>query len=126
MQNEAHYLRQPVPPPQRKFAKSLRSASTPAERRLWQLLRAKQMEGLKFKRQVPIDGYIVDFVCFEARLIVEADGGQHSESSRDTERDAHFESQNLMTLRVWNNDILQNPEGVISEILRVAKSRIDR
>ena len=83
------------------------------------------MEGLKFKRQVPIDHYIADFVCFEARLIVEADGGQHSESSRDTERDAYFESQNLMTLRIWNNDILQNSEGVISEILRVAKSRID-
>ena len=99
--------------------------ATQAERRLWQLLRAKQLEGLKFKRQVPIDRYIADFVCFEARLIIEADGGQHSGSIQDAERDAYFASQNLMTLRIWNNDILQNPNGVISEILRIARLRID-
>ena len=118
-------LRQPVPPQKRLLAKSLRLNATPAERRLWQLLRAKQLEDLKFKRQVPLDGYVADFVCFEARLIIEADGGQHSGSVHDQKRDAHFAARNFKTLRLWNNDITQNPEGVIAEILRVAKSRIE-
>ena len=59
----------------------MRADSTKAENVLWQALRNKQLEGLKFKRQVPLDGYILDFVCFDARLIVEVDGGQHSECS---------------------------------------------
>ena len=58
----------------------MRANSTKAENVLWQALRNKQLEGLKFKRQVPLDGYILDFVCFDARLIVEVDGGQHAES----------------------------------------------
>lgn len=67
----------------------MRAYATKAENMLWQALRGRQLEGLKFKRQVPIDGYMVDFVCFEEKLIIEVDGGQHSESAADATRDAH-------------------------------------
>ena len=100
------------PPVNRHFAKAMRSNATDAERKLWSMLRGGRLAGLKFKRQVPMDGYIVDFVCFEARLIVEADGGQHSESQSDGTRDRHFEAQGFRTLRFWNADILTNPDGV--------------
>lgn len=100
------------PPVDRHFAKGMRTNATDAERKLWSMLRAGRLGGLKFKRQVPIDGYILDFVCFEARLIIEADGGQHSESSRDARRDQHFIEQGFRTLRFWNSDILTNPDGV--------------
>jgi very-short-patch-repair endonuclease len=109
------------PPVDRRFAKAMRTKSTDAERALWNIVRGHRLEGLKFKRQVPIDGYIVDFVCFEKRLILEADGGQHSESVRDVRRDAHFADEGFRTLRFWNNDILSNPDGVAAEILRVAR-----
>lgn len=78
------------PPTDRRFAKSMRSAPTDAERKLWNIVRAGRVEGLKFKRQVPVDGHILDFVCFERKLILEADGGQHAESARDARRDQHF------------------------------------
>lgn len=105
------------PPVDRSFAKALRVNSTDAERRLWSVLRAGRL-GVKFKRQVPLDGYVVDFVCFEARLIVEADGGQHARSDSDIRRDAHFAEQGFRTLRFWNSDILENLDGVFSEIRR--------
>jgi len=104
-------------PVNRGFAKALRSNATDAERRLWSLLRAGRL-GVKFKRQVPLDGYIIDFVCFEARLIIEADGSQHADSASDARRDAHFAAQGFRTLRFWNHDILQNLDGVFSEIQR--------
>jgi len=96
----------------------MRADATKAENMLWQALRRQQLEGLKFKRQVPVDGYILDFVCFEVRLIVEVDGGQHSESSRDVERDRHFAGQGFTTLRFWNNDVERDIDGVCATILR--------
>jgi very-short-patch-repair endonuclease len=84
---------------------------------LWQLLRAKRLAGFKFKRQVPIDQYIVDFACLRGRLIVEADGGQHRENARDVHRDAYLTVQGFRVLRFWNNDILNNEEGVLTSIL---------
>ena len=81
-----------VPLQNRQFAKAMRGNATEAERRLWSLLRAGRFEGHKFKRQVPLDGYILDFVCFEAKLIIEADGSQHLESVHDEIRDRHFEA----------------------------------
>ena len=105
------------PPVDRGFAKRMRSQPTDAERALWNIVRAGRIEGLKFKRQVPLDGYILDFVCFERKLIIEADGGQHSGSARDTTRDAHFAASGFRTLRFWNRDILTNPDGVASLIL---------
>lgn len=87
---------------------------------MWQELRGKRLEGLKFKRQVPLSGYILDFVCFEARLIVEVDGGQHAESKSDAVRDVYFESQNFKTLRFWNDEVLRGLDGVCATIIREA------
>lgn len=84
---------------------------------LWQALRDRKLEGFKFKRQVPLDGYILDFVCFEARLIVEADGSQHSENARDVERDRHFRAQGFRILRFWNDEIVRELDAVCQRIL---------
>jgi very-short-patch-repair endonuclease len=108
----------------RSRAKALRTNVTDAERRLWQLLRAHRLEGLKFKRQVPLDGYVLDFVCFEARLIIEADGSQHFDAVSDELRDAHFAASGFLTVRIWNNEILQNPAGVWERIAAIADSRV--
>jgi very-short-patch-repair endonuclease len=101
----------------RERAKSMRSEPTPAEHRLWRILRAKRLAGFKFKRQLPVDCYIVDFVCLERRLIIEADGGQHSESTYDEKRDSHLLGQGFRVLRFWNDDIFNNEEGVVTSIL---------
>jgi very-short-patch-repair endonuclease len=95
----------------------MRFQPTPAEHRLWQILRAKRLAGYKFKRQLPIDGYIVDFACPARRLIIEADGGQHNESAADARRDAYLRAQGFRVLRFWNNDIFENEEGVLTSIL---------
>jgi very-short-patch-repair endonuclease len=94
----------------------MRSAPTDAENRLWQILRAKRLSGYKFKRQVPIDNFIVDFVCLRKRLIVEADGGQHSKK-RDGRREAYLVRQGFRVLRFWNDDIFTNEDGVLASIL---------
>jgi len=101
----------------RERAKAMRSEPTPAEHRLWQILRAKRLAGFKFKRQLPIDGYLVDFACPGRRLIIEADGGQHNESDADQRRDAYLKAQGFHILRLWNNDIFNNEEGVLTSIL---------
>lgn len=98
-------------------ARAMRSNPTDAERALWQIVRAKRLAAFKFKRQVPIERYIVDFVCLRERLIVEADGSQHAESAYDTARDAWLKAQGFRILRFWNNDILNNPEGVATAVL---------
>ena len=102
---------------QRQFAKTLRQGMTDAEQQLWRHLRAHRLYGQKFRRQQPIGPYVVDFVHFGARLIVEADGGQHDGSDRDSVRDAWLEQQGFKVMRFWNNDILRNPEGVLATIL---------
>lgn len=97
--------------------KNLRKNLTYAERLLWRQLRAKNFQGLKFRRQEPIGDYIVDFVCFEKNLILEIDGGQHAENKqKDIERDKWFESQGFRTLRFWNNEVITNLAGVIEKI----------
>lgn len=111
------FLRQTIPPAHRKFARAMRQDATRAENLLWQALRGKKLEGLKFKRQVPLDGYILDFVCMDKKIIVEVDGGQHSDSSRDTRRDAHFTEQGFRTIRFWNDEITGNLDGVCRHIL---------
>ncbi len=94
-------------------AKSLRTAQTDAERKLWSILRAGRLNGAKFRRQVPIGRYIADFACPAAKLIVELDGGQHADQvAYDNERTAFLESQGYRVLRFWNNDALTNIEGV--------------
>ncbi|WP_243444735.1 endonuclease domain-containing protein [Sphingosinicella humi] len=94
----------------------MRSHPTDAEHRLWQILRAKRLAGWKFRRQPPIGPYTPDFVCHAAKLIVEADGGQHSEE-KDGRRDAWLKSEGFRILRFWNNDIFNNEEGVLTAIL---------
>jgi very-short-patch-repair endonuclease len=97
----------------------LRRQSTDAERLLWYRLRAHRMAGYKFKRQVVIESYIVDFVCFEAWLVVEADGGQHLEQELDdARRTALLESRGFRVIRFWNHEILQDMQSVLEEIRR--------
>ena len=99
------------------IARTLRKNSTDAERNLWYSLRARQLDGFKFKRQQPLDNYIVDFVCLEKRLIIELDGGQHAvDRKKDIERDNRLEKAGFHILRFWNNDVLGNHDGVLSVI----------
>jgi very-short-patch-repair endonuclease len=94
-------------------ARTLRQDMTEAERRIWYMLRLQQMNGYKFRRQVPIGRYIADFVYHEARLIVEIDGGQHDHSlSREAERTGFLQNQGYRILRFWNNEVLANLDGV--------------
>jgi GAF domain-containing protein/very-short-patch-repair endonuclease len=94
-------------------ARTLRRDMTEAERRLWQMLRSRQTEGYRFRRQVPIGGFIADFVCHPARLIVEIDGGQHDPSSEaEASRTRFLEAEGYRVLRFWNNEVLDNAEGV--------------
>jgi very-short-patch-repair endonuclease len=100
------------------IAKNLRKTCTIAERLLWGHLRAKQVEGYKFRRQEPIGNYVVDFVCFEKRIIIEVDGSQHQiEKDKDSKRDKWFKEQGFRVLRFWNNEVLRNLEGVL-ELIR--------
>ena len=101
----------------RNRAKNMRSAATDAEHRLWQILRAKRFVGYKFRRQVPVDHYIVDFLCPARRLVVEVDGGQHAESADDLRRDAYLRAQGFKIIRIWNNELFTNEEGVATAIL---------
>ena len=101
----------------RRQARTLRRALTDAELKLWQLLRSRQPARIKFRRQVPIGPWVVDFVAFEQMLIVEADGGQHVENFSDKRRDADLQSRGFRILRFWNNDILQHTSGVPEQII---------
>jgi len=100
------------------FARQLRREQTDVERRLWRELRAGRFAAAKFRRQQPIGPYIVDFVCFERDLVIELDGGQHQEQTDyDGRRDDWLREQGLRVLRFWNNEVLQNFEGVLERIL---------
>ena len=99
------------------FAKKLRQQSTDAERMLWKYLRTHRMAGYKFRRQVVIEPYIVDFVCMEVRLIVEADGGQHLEQVEgDLKRSVFLESLGYKVMRFWNHEILGDIHAVLERI----------
>ena len=90
---------------------------TDAEQALWRHLRERQLDGYRFRRQVPIGRYIVDFVCLEKRLIVEVDGGQHAINQDDDKiRDTWLEKEGYRVLRFWNNDVLSNRNGVLQRI----------
>ena len=94
-------------------ARDLRRHMTEAEQQLWQMLRSRQTEGYRFRRQVPIGGFIADFACHAARLIVEIDGGQHDPSSEsEASRTRFLEGEGYRVLRFWNNEVLDNSEGV--------------
>jgi very-short-patch-repair endonuclease len=96
-------------------ARSLRSSATIAERQLWKVLRRHQLGGFQFRRQQPIGPYVVDFFCASAKLVIEIDGGQHADPSaemRDQRRTRWLRSHGYRVLRFWNNEVLQNMEGV--------------
>ena len=92
-------------------AQELRHNLTEAEKQLWYILRARSM-GVKFRRQVVIGRYVVDFVCFDKKLVIEVDGGQHNQNQKDLKRDEWLKSQGFDVLRFWNNDVLGNLDGV--------------
>ena len=84
---------------------------------MWRLLRHRRLSNFKFRRQVPFKSYILDFVCFEQRLIIEIDGSQHADSQSDAARTAALTSEGFRTARYWNNDVLQQPVAVSEDIL---------
>jgi very-short-patch-repair endonuclease len=101
------------------LAKGLRQRQTDAEIKLWYRLRDRQLEGEKFRRQHRIGEYIVDFVCLEHKLIIKIDGGQHNDmpvKEEDEQRTRWLETAGYRVLRYWNNDILENTEGVLENI----------
>jgi len=102
-------------------ARKLRRDQTDAERRLWFRLRDRRLNGLKFRRQMPIKSYVVDFCCESAHLIVELDGGQHVERRDvDVRRTADLETYGYLVLRFWNNDVMRNIDGVLETIVATA------
>jgi very-short-patch-repair endonuclease len=103
------------------LAKRLRERSTDAEKKLWALLRCKQLQGFRFRRQHPIAGYVVDFVCLKKNLVVELDGGQHTEPARmayDAARTERLEQLGLSVLRVPDDVMMKDPNAVLRSILR--------
>jgi very-short-patch-repair endonuclease len=101
-------------------ARSLRGDMPLAEKKLWQALRGKQLEGLRFRRQHPIGPYIADFACIDELLVIELDGGQHQDQvAYDARRTAYVESLGWQVLRFWNNDVLNNLDGVLAKVVEV-------
>jgi very-short-patch-repair endonuclease len=101
----------------RDLARKLRRRMTEAEKLLWSRLRARQLEGIKCRRQVPMSGCVVDFAALESRLIIEIDGGQHAESvDADSARTAVLQKAGYHVIRFWNNDVLNNIDGVLEAI----------
>ena len=98
-------------------ARSLRRALTPAELTLWTHIRDRRLGGFKFARQEPINRYYVDFVCRKRRLIIELDGGQHAESLEDRHRDRALRALGYRVIRIWNNDVIENLDGVLRRLL---------
>lgn len=104
-------------PTAKAFATHLRTTLTDAERKLWQRLRGRQL-GAKFRRQHPFQGYVLDFVCLEQRLVVEVDGSQHAEAAeRDAARTEVLAHAGFQVLRFWNNDVLMETDAVVEVIL---------
>jgi very-short-patch-repair endonuclease len=101
------------------IARKLRRNQTDAERLLWSRLRDRLLANAKIRRQTPIAGYVADFVCEDAKLIVEVDGGQHAENERDDERTAVLEASGYRLLRFWNNDVMANLDGVLQRIVEM-------
>ncbi|MBS0214112.1 MAG: endonuclease domain-containing protein [Proteobacteria bacterium] len=103
----------------RQFARDLRNHPTDAERHLWRCLRGRHVEGFRFRRQVPPGPYVVDFVCPQAKLVVELDGGQHGDQvAYEQARTASLSAQGYRVIRFWNHDVLARTEAVLDEIHR--------
>ncbi|MGP0061833.1 MAG: endonuclease domain-containing protein [Beijerinckiaceae bacterium] len=108
------------------IARHLRKVMTPQEVKLWVHLRALKKQGFHFRRQVPREGFIVDFACLHSRLVIEIDGAQHGETAnarRDAERDARLAAAGFKVLRFWNNEVNDNVDAVVETIYREAEAR---
>ena len=102
-----------------RVAKRLRRDATQAEQKLWQQLRNRRLAGLKFRRQMPIGPYVVDFISLEQGLVIEVDGSQHgtlANQMHDEARTAYLNQQGFRVIRVWNNDVLSRMEVVLAHI----------
>ncbi len=110
--------------PVRRLAQNLRKNQTDSEQILWSKLRSRGLSGFKFRRQHPIDNYILDFYCNEAQLAIEIDGGQHAEKENikmDYQRTAYLNQKGIRVIRFWNNDVLENTNEVLEEIYATIK-----
>jgi very-short-patch-repair endonuclease len=113
---------QRVNPEKLRKAKEMRQNMTPAERKLWQRLRAGRLEGFHFRRQQIIDGYITDFYCHAAGIVVEVDGDIHLEQQEyDRERDQHLSAKGLRVLRFYNTHVNKDIEAVLEVILKACR-----
>jgi very-short-patch-repair endonuclease len=95
----------------------MRRAPTDAEAAMWQLLRDRRLSQFKFRRQMPFQSYILDFVCFERRLVIEIDGSQHADAAGDRTREEALAREGFRVARYWNNDVLQQPMAVLEDVL---------
>ena len=100
----------------------MRRDATDAEFVMWQLLRDRRLTTAKFRRQVPFQSHILDFVCFERRVVVEIDGSQHVDSKRDERRDALLAKEGFQVIRYWNNDVLQRRRAVLEDLFAKLES----
>ncbi|UFZ02904.1 DUF559 domain-containing protein [Bradyrhizobium ontarionense] len=101
----------------RNFAKAMRRAPTDAEAAMWHLLRDRRLSQFRFRRQMPFQSYILDFVCFERRLVIEIDGSQHADAAGDRTRDEVLAREGFRVARYWNNDVLQRRTAILEDIL---------
>jgi very-short-patch-repair endonuclease len=107
-----------------KLQRRLRNQPTDAERLLWRMLRGRQLEGCKFRRQHPFADFILDFICLERLVVVELDGGQHSEMVQgDAERTETLQRAGFVVLRFWNNEVFSNTSGVLEAIRQALEAR---
>jgi very-short-patch-repair endonuclease len=105
--------------------RQMRRSATAPERLIWNALRSRRLGGFKFKRQVWIGAYIADFLCAEAKVIVELDGSQHSDAADyDRQRDASLAEAGYLSLRFWNNDVIENLEGVLRTVQQACEARL--
>jgi len=106
-------------PEMRRLAQNLRKNQTDAEQILWSKLRSQRLSGFKFRRQHPVDNYILDFYCNEVQLAIEIDGGQHAEKeiiNKDNQRTALLNQKGIRVIRYWNNDVFENIDDVLEDI----------
>jgi very-short-patch-repair endonuclease len=110
-----------------KRAKRLRRDMTEAEKKLWYRIRAGQLDGHQFRKQVPVDPYILDFACLRKRLALEVDGSQHAEiSAAEDERNRFLRAEGYVVVRYWNTEVLQNIDGVLEDLLARLRALPDR
>ncbi len=109
-------MRDDLPITAKPRARALRQSLTEAERKLWHALRDRRLQTVKFRRQAPVGPYIVDFLCVQHRLVIEADGSQHGENIRDSARDAWLTHNGYRVLRFWNHEVLKGQENVLATI----------